>query len=273
MTYQNGEITLSPYTLYWVQMPIIIGEDDRIDLLKRDVFVIECQYAVDEYEKLVEKKDDSSAFFFNLDKILSCTNKQGEIELAKKVAQFISGFCPERSVIHTTTIDSTIKEIFQLEGLIYLEKNFNDKEGSVNLIMNLLKPLFSSENRIRRSDIRLLLYPNVRYKIEAIYDNGNKVICGFLKDISLSGIGIILNSENDIEHFSLKDQITLRLITHNSILKIPMAIVSRKSPKIHEIGVSFTITDTNMIREETANFIVKNIYKWIKDVILTQGKI
>ncbi len=52
-----------------------------------------------------------------------------------------------------------------------------------------------------------------------------------------------------------------------------MAIVSRKSPKIHEIGVSFTITDTNMIREETANFIVKNIYKWIKDVILTQGKI
>ncbi len=119
MTYQNGEITLSPYILYWVQMPIIIGEDDRIDLLKRDVFVTECQYKVEEYEKLLEKKDESSAFFFNLDKILSSTNKQGEIELAKKVAEFISGFCPERSVIHTTTIDSTIKEIFQLEGLIY----------------------------------------------------------------------------------------------------------------------------------------------------------
>lgn len=273
MVFQNGEITISPYTLYWIQMPAIIGEADRIEMLKRNIFVIECQYGLEEYDKLIGKKDEYSSFFFNLDKILQGVKKGAEYQVGEKLAQFISKFEPDKSVIHTTLLDDRMRQIFQMEGLIYLEKNFNDKEGSVSMIMNLLKPLFSNENRIRRTDIRLELYPSIKYKTEVLIDNGAKVRIGYLKDISMSGVGIKFGTDDDLDYFSLKDQITLRVITHNSIFKVPLAVVTRKALDVKEIGVSFNITDTNMIREETANFIVKIIYKWVKDVILTHGKI
>lgn len=273
MTFENGEITISPYTLYWIQMPAVIGEPDRIELLKRNVFIIECQYGLNDYSKLLEKKDECVAFFFNLDKILFDLKKGTEYEIGKRIAKFISRFAPDKTVIHTTVIDPAMREIFQLEGLIYLEKNFNDKEQTVETIIDLLKPLFSNENRIKRTDIRLLLYPGMKFKTEISNIDRTITKNGFLKDISLSGIGIKFDNEADLDSFSLKDKVQLRIFTHNSIFKIPIGILTRKTPHVKELGVSFIITDTNMIREETSNFIVKMIYKWIKAVILKHGKI
>ena len=254
-------------------MPAIIGEQDRIEMLKRNVFVVECQYGFEDYSKLIEKRDDCSAFFFNLDKIFINVKKGSEYIIAEKIAQFISKFSPDKSVAHTTLLDNKMREIFQNEGIIYLEKNFCDKEGSVTLLMNLLKPLFSNENVIRRTDIRLLLFPIVKYKVDIYFDNFLKSRTGYLKDVSMSGIGVKFETNEDLDCFSLKDQVMIRVISHNSIYKIPLAIITRKTLGVKEVGVSFNITDTNMIKEETANFFVKIIYSWIKEVILTQGKI
>ncbi|OHD36089.1 MAG: hypothetical protein A2355_09655 [Spirochaetes bacterium RIFOXYB1_FULL_32_8] len=273
MTFQDGEITISPYTLYWVQMPSLIGEYDRIEMLKRNVFIIECQYSLEDYGKLIEKREESSAFFFNLDKILLNVKRGSEYVIAEKIALFISRFSQDKSVVHTKLLDNKMREIFQNEGIIYLEKNFNDKEGSAAILLNLLKPLFSNGNITRRTDIRLLLFPNVKFKVDVYYADQREAKSGYLKDISMGGVGVKFDSKEDLNHFSLKDQVMMRLITHNSIYKIPLAIVTRKTPAVNEVGVSFNIVDTNMIKEETANFIVKIIYQWIKDAILTYGKI
>lgn len=273
MTFQNGEIDVSPYTVYWVQMPVSIGENDRIELLKKDIFVIECNYQFDEYKSLIEKNEINSAFFFNLDKIFATTRGGNEYDIAVRLAKFIAGLCPDKSVVHTTILDDKMKKIFQTEGLIYIEKNFNDKEGAVNIVMNLLKPLFSHENQMRRTSVRIKIYPGIKYKVELVTTDQKNFKIGFLKDISLSGLGIIMLDDGDLDYFSLKDQVQLKIFTQSSILKIPIALVTRRNKDLKEIGVNYNINDNNMIKDETSTFLTKIIYKWIKEVIDNYGKI
>ncbi len=267
MIYQNGEITVTPYTIYWMFIPPLIGEPDKIELLKRDILIIGCSYSMDEYTKLNDKKDDTTAFFFNLDKILSGVKPGGEYERAVGLAKFIAAFCPDKSIIHTSTIDEKLKHIFRSEGLIYIEKNFNDKDGAYNAIMSLVKPIFSSENQVRRTYVRIGLYPASTNRVEVTCNNGRTVVNGYLKDVSINGLGIIFTEDPNWDVLSLKEQVQLRIFTQSSILKVPIALVTRKNKDNKEYGLSYNINDRNMIREESANYFMKIIYKWIKDVI------
>jgi hypothetical protein len=274
MDLKNGEVLMSPNTIYWIQMPVNISEDDRIELLKRDILLINCNYGVDDLPKLKQKDSKFAAYFINLDGIFqkNHVNDDGLYDYCERIAKFLESFDPTKTVVHTYTIDEKICDIFRSKGLIYLEKNFGDKANAVNTVINLIKPIFSDENRVQRSFLRVNLYPDTKYKVEINLplQTLNPVHC-YLKDISLNGVGIIFQDKKDVSQFSLKDMIQVRIFTERSILNIPACLITRKDAN-GEIGVSYDINNRQMIKEDTANYLVKLIYNWIRDIIIKYGK-
>jgi len=254
-------------------MPVSIGEADKIELLKKDILLIDCNYGIEDIPKLIEKQGKNIAFFYNLDRIFQKNKAENEYALSQKLANFISKFSPDKSIVHTTLLDEKIKNIFRQEGLIFLEKNFNDKQGAVNIVMDLMKPLFSEENIVKRSFLRINLYPETKYKIEITGASLTEPILGHLKDLSLNGLGMILFDRDDIKKVSIKDSISIRIFTPISILKVPMAFITRKDEDKSEIGVNYNIENKSMVKDETASFLIKIIYKWIHDIITKYGKL
>jgi hypothetical protein len=278
MKYTNGEVLLSPNTIYWVQAPTTIGEIEKIDLLKKDVFIVDCRYNLNNISKLKEKKDESSAFFFNIDAIIkkSYLKIESATSVYRDLAQFISNVCREKSIVHTNIIDEKISSIFREQGLFYLEKNFYDRTTAVSTVSNLIKPLFVFNNRVPRPHLRIRLYPEIKYKVEFVDKNvltESKPIQGILKDLSLNGMGIVLNDKENIKKLKLKNIIQIKINAINSILKIPMAYITRIDIENGEFGINYDINNNQMVNEDSSNYILKMIYNWMKEIIDKYGKI
>jgi hypothetical protein len=274
LVYKNGEIAISPNTIYWVKMPVNISETNQIELLKNDVLVIDCNYGLEDFKNLVITDNTNTAYFYNLDAIIQKdkVKKENLYAYCTQVAQFIAGYLPQRSVIHTYIIDGKINEIFRSKGLIYIEKNLFSNSNAVMIVMNLIKPIFSEGNRIRRSSLRVGLYPDIKYKVEITNMEKNIVKHGVLKDISLNGIGMILLDKNDLSFFALKDNIQIKIFTPSSVLKIFSSIITRIDQEKIEVGVNYNILDNHMVKDETAHYLTKLIFYWIKDIISQHGK-
>jgi len=278
LVYSNGEIVSSPNTIYWVQMPVSVGEPEKIELLKRDVLVVDCTYDLSNITLLKEKKDTYCAFFFNLDDIIkNSINKYDSIySLSVNLAQFISRISIEKSIVHTNIIDEKLAEIYRNEGLFYLEKNFRDKSTAVSTVNNLIKPLFVYNNHVPRPSLRIVLYPEILYKVDIFINKSStetKIIQGYLKDLSFNGMGIIINDPEEICYLQLKSVVQLRINAIKSILKIPIAGITRIDFDKKEIGINYDISNSQMVREETSNYLIKLIYNWMNEIIGRYGKI
>ena len=70
----------------------------------------------------------------------------------------------QNNLIHTTQIDNKLSRLFKENGIIYLEKNFNDKRIALSIISALINPFFSNNLKVQRSFVRLNLAP-MKYKI------------------------------------------------------------------------------------------------------------
>ncbi len=275
MEYSKGEVIISPKIIYWVQPPVSLGENDRIELLKRDVLLINFDSNIKDLVQLKEKDNPYSGYLFNLDGIL----QRNHIKLnavypfIEKLAKFINAVMKKRSLIYTTILDKKIDEVFKKYGLIFLEKNLNDKKIAITAIFNLIHPFFAQNNKVERSFVRLNLLP-MRYKVTITnLTRNNIVVNGIIKDLSLNGMGFVVIDENKIDAINLKDILEVKASIKNSIIKISKGIVSRVDQKKFEIGIMYNITDKNMIREDYASFLTGIIYNWIKDIIKEHGEI
>jgi hypothetical protein len=270
---KNGEIISKPNTIYWIKMPAIIGESDQVELLKNDILVIDCDYGIEDLDKIREKDKTNAAFFYNLDVLLSknLVIQENLYNHAEKIAAFISDHAPERSIAHTFTIDAKMCDIFRSKGLIYIEKNLVDRTNAVSTIMNLLRPIFSDENKIKRSFFRINLYPSIKYRIEIVTCSEKKVN-GFVKDLSLNGMGLIINEKEEMPFLKLKDSIQARIFTPTAVLKISSSYITRKDDEALEIGINYNINDKNMVKEDTANYLTRLIFYWIREILKGNGK-
>ena len=273
MGLKNGEIISKPNTIYWVKMPAIIGEPDQIELLKNDILIMDCDYGIEELDRIKEKDKTNAAFFYNLDAILTKSRVISEnlYNFAEKISTFISENSPEKSVVHTVTIDVKMCDIFRSKGLIYIEKNLIDKTNAVTTIMNLLRPIFSDENKIKRSFVRINLYPAVKHRVEIITCSEKK-INGFVKDLSLNGMGLIVNDSQEMTFLKLKDNISVKIFTPTAVLKIAASYITRKDDETSEIGINYNINDKNMVKEETANYLTRLIFYWIREILKEKEK-
>ena len=271
----RGEIVISPKTIYWIQTPVTIAEHDRIELLKKDILIITYNGDMQDIVKLKDKNNKYSAFFFNLDGILSRNHiKSDEIyAFSKNMGKFISHFFQKRSLVYTTILDKKLIELFKSFNVYFLEKNLNDKKIAISTIYTLIHPFFAEDGKVQRFFLRLNLFP-MKYKfVLSNLSKGNIIIEGVLKDLSLNGMGLVVVNGEDLKNIAIKDVIEIKLFIKNSIIKINRAIVTRLDVEKSEAGVNYNINDTKMIREDYASFLTGLIYNWIKEIIKEHGSL
>lgn len=275
MVYSRGEIIISPKSIYWIETPVSFNENDRIELLKRDVLLINYDGDIKEIVKLKEKDNKYSGYFFNLDGILSKNHIKGDkiYIFCEKLAQYIGNYLKKRSLVYTTILDNKLVEIFKKFGVHFFEKNLNDKRVAISAILKLIHPFFAENDKIERAYLRLNLLP-MKYNLTIINLKHNNVsINGVLKDLSLNGMGIIISEEDKIDQIKLKDVIEVKLTLKSSILKISKAIITRVDQNKFEVGLIYNITDSSMVREDYASMLTGIIYNWIKEILREHGEI
>jgi hypothetical protein len=274
MIFKDGEIAISPNIIYWIRMPDEITEKDRIELLKNDVLIIDCDYGIDEFEKLKIEDNFHTAYFFNLDALIRKEKDKNEQihNCCSQTLKFISDYLPQRSVIHNEGDDKRISELFKSKGLIYLETSHFTNSNAPDNILNLIKHLFYEGNRRRRTLLRVALYPKIKFEIDILPIGKNKSIRGVIKDISLNGISVLIYDIKDVELFSLKENVNLDIHTESSVLKILSAKITRIDQTRNEMGLNFNILDTKIVHEETSHFLTKTIYNWISNIISEYGR-
>jgi hypothetical protein len=276
LKYENGDIEIAPKIIFWIEIPEVIGEHEKIELLKRDILVIEQSGDIDVLYNLKKSKSKYTAYFYNLEGIFVKNKIKPEdyYVFSTNLATFIQGFVPERSLVHSSVIDPKISKMFVTQSINYFEKNLSDKKNAFLTAISMIKPFFSEKDKIERSSLRLNLLP-LKYKVEItnLEKPDMPTIYGYLKDISLTGMAFVLHINNDLNFFKLKDKIQIKLFMQQQILKINICFITRVDEKKLEIGVIYNITDGHMIREDYANKLTSLIYNWVKGLIEKYGKI
>ncbi len=265
-----GEIQIAPKIIYFVELPATFGEEEKLDLLKRDILVIDADGDINYFPRLLIHHSSNTAYFYNFENILlkNRVKKEEFYSFAANMVTFIKSLQPEKSVVHTSFIDDSISFLFRSEGIPYIENSLTDKKTIFNTILNCVTPLFIENQKMQRSLLRLnLLQHKFRAEIINLTDKVYTPVMGFLKDLSLNGIGLALNNRHEIKLFKLKDKLQLRLFLNRAIIKINICITTRMMENTGELGVSFSITDGHMIRDDYANRLTAIIYSWMKNML------
>ncbi len=273
MQFDNGEILISPKTIYWFEMPVTITDYEKIELLKKDVLLINYESDLESMFNIKDKINELTAFFYNYDNILYKNKipEENKYVFSEKFIGIIKEFNFQNNLVHTTHIDNKLSKLFKNHGLIYLEKNLNDKRIAINIISALIHPFFSNNLKIKRSFLRLNLAP-MKYNLLIRNKKNNAVVInGFIKDLSLNGMGIYISNIEDFDKINLKDFLELKISIKQSIIKISNAFVSRVNKDSMEIGITYDINNSKMIREDYATYLTSLIYNWIKDLIKKYG--
>jgi hypothetical protein len=276
MQYPNGEISVSPKVVYWIGIPSELEKDERLNLLKNDILIIEHNGDSNSLCELRNSSSKYTAYFYNLDNLL-LNNKVSQDDIhtfSLNVAMFIENLIPERSLVHTSLIDNSIGDLFRKHGISFLEKNLKEKRIALTTLISTIRPFFIEKGRVERSALRIIVLP-MKFKIE-IKNLNNKIdqlIIGSIKDFSLNGLCFRLNLKSDLMFFKLKDKLKLRLFINRNVIDIDMACIIRIDDKINEIGVSFNIKDEKMIKADSANCLAFIVYNWLISIIRRYGKI
>jgi hypothetical protein len=274
MEFTNGVVIDKPKTVYWVEMPASIHDSDRIELLKNDILMVDYRMNQGGVTRLKEKDPAKTGFFYNLDDILfrNQIREKDVHAFTAGLAAFIKGHQPDRSVVHTSIIDKTISASFNGSGITFIERNLKDRKNALEMVQEMTKVIFANDESNKRAALRLNLYPASVSKVEIVNLRApDKPVPGILKDISLSGIGILLHDRDSAEQFKLKDLLQVKIFTPRALLKLNLSIVTRIDPEKLEMGLHFNINDTRMIKDTDASIITGMIYQWIKDLMKENG--
>ena len=276
MKYENGEIEIAPKTIFWIEIPGFLDEKERIELLKRDIFIVEFDGLMNNIKNLTKSKSKYTAYFYNLEDILIKNKvKKDEIySFSVSLAAFINSFIPERSLIHTNFIDEKLANLFRQEGITFVEKNLKDKKNAYSTIVSMIMPFFSENQKILRSSLRLnLLSKNFNVDIVNLDNKDAPIIHCIVKNLSLNGVCFFLQNNNELNFFNLKDRLQVCLYLTRNIIKIDLCFVTRIDKNSNEIGVTFNLTDGLMIRDDYSNILTSMIYNWMKTLIDKYGNI
>jgi len=267
----DGEIVVSPKKIHWFCPPAVIGEEEKIDFLKIDFFIISENRKIDEINNIVKNKDEKSVFIFNLDKLFIISNIQGDkyIETVQKLVNIITENKIEKvSIVHTTIIDSKMGNLFKKIGVLYIEKSYENAKAVMENFPDIINNMFTAEGKANRAFVRINFYPKFSYKVEIKHANQEtRIVQCLLKDMSMNGIALTFQDKGDIALFHLRNEVKLQLFFPGTLIKINLAIITRKDEEKIELAVNYNIKDERMITEKNANFLLNTIYKWLKNVV------
>lgn len=257
------EVTVLPKTIAWVGMPMHIDERERFDLLKRDVFIFDP--GADHVDRLPLINGRYTAFVLNFDEILKYENKlkpHKPAELAIRLREYIEKFSAHNTVIHSSLIDEDISNEFQHHGIIFLQKNLQYKNTARMTIYHHTFPMFHQGQRSQRKYVRVYIHPDKQIRVSLALQHSNKdAVTGYLKDLSLNGMGIRFNEPEELDNFSLKDSVQLIVRSRELTINVATCFVTRTDYKSNMIGVNYNLEDETFIAKQDANNITRIVYQ------------
>ena len=288
---KDHDIFANSKHIYWFQMPPAITDNTRIELLKRDILVHEHNLAALENLELNSFKageDRFCMYFFNFDGLCSIESAKSSdqlVVLAKKLSKLINAFVPHRCIVHSNLLDGRIKSLFNTEKIIFIQKNLMDARIAIQTIHNLVPILLGDQGREKRSFIRINISPEQKIKVQiqglqpvrAEDGTMHPVIArGTLKDISLSGIAVTPDSEEDFSAFNLKTPVSIKVFLPRVIFRAAASFIVRLDANHKEIGVQFNIHNHKMVSEDDAttlsSFVFQNLRTIFKESKKEPGK-
>ena len=276
MKFQNGEITVSPKIIYWIGIPPNIQKADRVELFKKDIFIIEHD---GDHNFLYELKKTSSkytGYLYNLENLIfkNKINESNTMIFAMNILTLIKEINPERSLVHTSMINKSISDIFRSNGISYVERNLNDKKLAFSTLYNIIKPFFIEQGKLNRGFVRLDLLP-LKFKAK-ITDLNNKIcpeIECYVKDLGLNGISFVLKSISLLNFFEINHKASAKVFIDRHLIFIKTANIIRINNETGEISINFNLNDNIEMSEESSSILSSLIFDWINDVIKKYGKI
>ncbi|MCG8568871.1 MAG: hypothetical protein MJB14_01905 [Spirochaetes bacterium] len=267
--YRTGEIENPPNMIYWAEMPNVIGEEENLELLKNDIFLI--RYNLnnpDDLEKLSKLDSENSAYFFNLDKIIrfQSLSRTSNTCYLNNLLQCISNFKPHQSLIHTTLIDDKLANTIKSFGIPYIEKNLQNRKQALTTVTNLIKPFFSDKGQVKKAKIRMN-FKGLEVKCKLIRKAENeRVHNAYLRDLSLNGASMLLDSDLNFEFFNLKDIVKVELYLKPHIIIIHQGFVCQLDRETRTAKICFNVNDNRMVHPNEGDKICRLFYKWLKEI-------
>ncbi len=273
--YNIEKITFSPRKIYWFEMPSSITSDIKIELLKKDILLIDCIGEIENIQKIINEKNEYTLYIFNLDKIILKNKDKIKIKctIIRKIISLIEDSLYKiykNSFVYTKSEDCEIDFYCNKAQIKHVTKDiFNNKKNILSNIYLYILPIFKNLKEQNREFLRLTFFPYILFEIEfpELKLKDSNPIKGYLKNLSFNGIAIILFNDNELTFFNTGTKIQLKIFFPEGKILINNVIIIRKLPEERMISINYDINNKIMISNENSNKLTELIFKYIKSYI------
>ena len=268
MAHKIGTITVQPKQVSWVGLPIQINESERLKLLEKDIFLYD--YQPQQLAQVRELNTKFAAYIFNLDRILQVhrqTRILGRLAVAKILVHQITSRNLANSIVHSTSFDQDIIQLFKDSNIGHICKDLQYKNAAWQFINIQILNDFYIENRSHRDYVRLLFHPNQKIKIaiKNLISDNIPIITATLKDLSINSLGFRLDEEEHLKNFQLKDALQISVLSSPIRFNLATCFLTRMNKETRELSVNFKIDDDSFINKNDALELTRLIYSVLKE--------
>ena len=268
MPEQKNEIIIAPKTVYWVEMPGVIGQKDKFSLLTQDILLIESE--IEKIENLNKRDEKNVIYIFNLDRIFrkkGANSIDRELRFSQELIKFMKERPQNKALVHTSILHEDIKNKFESEKIYFLQKNLEYKQIALTTVFKLVQHVYKEEQALR-TQVRINYYPENKINVD-ISNLTKKMpkVKAMLKDISMNGAGIKILDGQELKNFKVKDLVEVKAYFREATLKISAGFVTRINPEEYELGLNFNLKNNKMISETDATTLSGLVYEAIKKIL------
>ena len=267
MFHFNGQVQIAPKIISWVGMPVFIDDRERFELLKRDVFLYDCD--ISHLSGLTAINHSWSAFVFNFDEILKKDphrRAMGDIAIAVQLAKFIANNHLNYSLVHTTSLDPRIMQVFYEYRVPVLQRDLQYRSTAWDLIEKHILPVFRLDSRVHRQSIRLRFLPmqKIMVAVKILNRDSMPVATAYLDNLSLNGFALFFTDRSFFAQLKLRDIAKLKMQVHDMPINVSSAIITRIEKSRGTIAVSYSIENATFIKKDEAARLSRLIYSSLR---------
>jgi hypothetical protein len=260
----QDEIEIYPKLILWAGMPDVIDDDTVIKYLKSDILITD--YPGD-LSNIKHVSHQMIAFFYNLDSAVT-----GRLTEERYLMPIIDDVIADlKKVDHAAVFvqssryhDDEVEARF-LENKInyqYLENFMLNPGQCMSIIQDVIAPMYASKSV--RTSLRLR-FLETGYKVTMMTDKGE--ITGSLNDISLSGMGIYVDDESDMDKFFIGQMIRIIIDFKVIHLDITQGLIMRMGPELTFLGIKVNPGDEVMIDTKNSQILGSIIDSHLEKIV------
>jgi len=260
----QDEIEISPKLILWAGMPDIIDDDVIIKYLKSDILITNYHGKLSNVNNI---KHQTIALFYNLDSAVTA-NVSEEDELIPFIKEIIRefqnitqiGVFVQTSRSHTDEIQTLFKEASI--NYQYFENFMLNPAQCLSIVQNVIAPMYASKSI--RTSLRLNFLTS-NYTVNLKTEKGD--VSGYISDISLSGLGIQVDNEADMDKFYVGQMLCINVDFKVIHLNIAQGLVMRLGPDNTFFGVKINPGDEIMIDTKNSQILGSIIDSYLEKIV------